>query len=65
LGAPGEDRHLVRRFLGETVREKFVHQLKRMKNLNTIFLVEVSADGDPASRASRNNYGGACLADIL
>jgi hypothetical protein len=60
-----EERYLIRRFLRGSVREEFVYQLQRMKDLDTVFLVQIPPDRDPASRASCNHNGSPCLPDVL
>jgi hypothetical protein len=56
---------LIQRFFRRSVRKEFVHQLKRMKDLDTVFSVQISANRDPASRAACNDNGSSCLPDIL
>jgi hypothetical protein len=64
-GAVHEDRSLIRRFFGETVREEFIDELERMKDLNMVFLGQVSSDCDPASWAPRHDDGSGSVPDIL
>ena len=42
--------HQASRVFRGSVREEFVDQLKRVEDLNTVFLAQISADRDPASR---------------
>jgi hypothetical protein len=54
----------VLRFFRGSVGKELIHQLKRMKDLNTVLLVHIPADRDPASWAPCNNNGGVCLPDV-
>ena len=60
-----EGGHLFRRFFRGFVREELVHQLKGRKDLDTVLLVQIPPDRDPASRASSNDDGSPRLPDVL